>query len=466
MPKKNSKISRICPNCNEEYWVYPSEYNKRNFCSMKCKKEYNWEDRICEYCGDVFHVRKSSKVKFCSTKCSRTAIYERGLETRICRNCGKEFDVLKSSDNLCCCDECYIEWKSKHEKVHCTCDYCGKEMVMSKIRFDNNVRGHYCSQECSQKSQIRGKYVECKNCGKLIYKMESLLRENNFCSKECVSEYNHKNNSTTKECEMCGKVFEIKNSKVDTARFCSNECKNKWQSEFRVGENSPTWKGGLLDYNCDYCGTLIKIKPHRLNISVNHFCSYDCRDKFYSIPKNRTEKQKIADEYLAKNAIKHIKPYFSKPHKLISQYLESQDIPHENEKLAHYYKLDIYLTDKNLIIEINGDFWHCSPIRFKEIKYPQQLKTIYKDKSKDTYIKNKFEHNILYLWEADIIKNYELCQRLIDLYIENDGVLSDYNSFNYELVNNKAQLKKDIIVPYQCMKKEELKKYVTIDKTA
>lgn len=76
--RRNSKRNRIkynCEYCNEECYKTPSQMKKtkNHFCSHKCadafRSESLREDRKCEYCNDVFNVRKSLKQRFCSMKC-------------------------------------------------------------------------------------------------------------------------------------------------------------------------------------------------------------------------------------------------------------------------------------------------------------------------------------------------------------------------------------------------------------
>lgn len=63
---------------------------------------------------------------------------------------------------------------------------------------------------------------------------------------------------------------------------------------------------------------------------------------------------------------------------------------------------DFYIPSKNILLEIDGDFYHCNPnTKFKEPKYDIQKKNLYNDKRKNTYCSN---HNIklLRFWEKDI----------------------------------------------------------------
>ena len=67
---------------------------------------------------------------------------------------------------------------------------------------------------------------------------------------------------------------------------------------------------------------------------------------------------------------------------------------------------------------------------------------------KYSYIKNHFDIDILYLWESDINKNPDLCDKLIRFYINNNGIIPNYHSFNWELINNELCLKDKFTIPY------------------
>lgn len=131
------------------------------------------------------------------------------------------------------------------------------------------------------------------------------------------------------------------------------------------------------------------------------------------------------------------------------------------KKNIKYYAIDNYLTDYNLMIEVQGDYWHCNPTIFTDKMRKNQFDRISKDKSKHTYVKNKYNIEILYLWEDDLYKNEELCKKLIQLYIRNKGILLNYNSFNYHLnEDNTMSINSEIIIPYQNRKVNTYKQFV------
>ncbi len=76
------------------------------------------------------------------------------------------------------------------------CRICGKEFY-SKPFHINKGWGKYCSIKCRTKSQFNGKWVECENCGKKVYRTPRDYRKSRnkrfFCSKKCHCSWENKN---------------------------------------------------------------------------------------------------------------------------------------------------------------------------------------------------------------------------------------------------------------------------------
>ena len=141
--------------------------------------------------------------------------------------------------------------------------------------------------------------------------------------------------------------------------------------------------------------------------------------------------------------------YNTTPQRILNNLLDDMGIKYTNEKNFKYYSVDDYLNDYHLVIEVMGDFWHASPLKYtKDTLREIQINRIPKDKAKRTYIKNKHNINILYLWESDLHKSLEVCRELIEQYIKNNGILDNYNSFNYSIINNKLMMNDEIIYPF------------------
>lgn len=110
-----------------------------------------------------------------------------------CENCGMPFLSYPSNHRKYCSKECATtkSWESReHAKmVNLICKSCGKEFELKacETRVKEN-RVHYCSAKCRDDARRSGEIIQCANCGKSFYSTR-----NQFCSKQCVSEYKSKN---------------------------------------------------------------------------------------------------------------------------------------------------------------------------------------------------------------------------------------------------------------------------------
>lgn len=121
------------------------------------------------------------------------------------------------------------------------------------------------------------------------------------------------------------------------------------------------------------------------------------------------------------NRIKSGKIKFTKtkPHQIFKKILQSLKIKFVEEYNIEYWLFDFYLTEYNIFIEVDGDYWHSNPL-----KYPNGPKT---NAQKRNYArdcsKNKFAQQnklcLIRFWEFDIINNSDkiICklQKLLKL---------------------------------------------------
>lgn len=332
------------------------------------------------------------------------------------------------------------------------CDYCGKLHLIDSSTNNKLISGRqkncYCSKECKRLAQHTGHDIECDYCHKTFYRRayhinrQSDRNQNNFCSVECEINYKAKQAREIRICEVCEKEFEC--MKKSEQKFCSHECQNKWQTTI-TGELHHAFKQELT--TCTYCGKSFYVQQYKLNSGHKLFCSADCRRNWFSEIYSQSEEVK---EFHRKKILKNFKEgkhskLDTKPQITVNNILNKNNIEYEREYDLTYYSLDNFLVDSGLMIEVMGDYWHCHPIKFKDLKSDSQKETIRKDKAKHTYIKKFYDVEVLYLWETDIINNEELCEKLILEYIEKNGVLQNYHSFNYVLNDNILSLSDNII---------------------
>lgn len=265
----------------------------------------------------------------------------------------------------------------------------------------------------------------CPNCNNVFFGASN----KKYCCKKCRSEYRYKifkesgckkpESYVVKKCEICGDTFRTKSR---SSRFCSRKCQGVWQSLTLIGENANRYENQYSnedrEFVCACCGKKYFVMPSRFGNTK--YCSVKCQKK--SMIKTLT-----------------------KPHISIDNLLCKSLIQFENEKEFGNYFIDIYLPKYNLCIEIMGDYFHYNPYIYSSPKNDLQSKSRVKDKLKHDYIYNNYGINTLYLWENDINNNIELCNLLILKYVQNNGEIENYHSFNYTLTNKEICLKKEII---------------------
>jgi hypothetical protein len=90
MPRKSSNLTKECRNCEKEFKVKPSRYEREKCCSKECSRSY---------------LRKHGHSEETKKKISAT---KGGVkkEKRICIGCGTEFEVEKWREKVYCTREC------------------------------------------------------------------------------------------------------------------------------------------------------------------------------------------------------------------------------------------------------------------------------------------------------------------------------------------------------------------------
>lgn len=163
------------------------------------------------------------------------------------------------------------------------CDHCADEFERYTYRIGDG--NNFCSKECRvdfQQSQVD--YYPCSNCGDDVAvpdcqkgEIDGYEIKNHFCDKECESEYKQTNwvgedhpswDGGLEEviCNECGGEYKVKPSEVHITKYCSMKCKrDAWESE-------------PVENECPICGDTFFMKPHRANVT----CSDECRERYMS----------------------------------------------------------------------------------------------------------------------------------------------------------------------------------------
>jgi very-short-patch-repair endonuclease len=87
--------------------------------------------------------------------------------------------------------------------------------------------------------------------------------------------------------------------------------------------------------------------------------------------------------------------------------------------MYNQFIVDFYLPDNNIIIEVQGDYWHGNPNKYGNENglkplTQKQIDKIGKDKKRYEFLINH-NHIVYMIWESDIYKNTEECLKFLNI---------------------------------------------------
>jgi very-short-patch-repair endonuclease len=128
------------------------------------------------------------------------------------------------------------------------------------------------------------------------------------------------------------------------------------------------------------------------------------KKRYENNPQLRINQSKYKLEWMKKNSKVKTSKLENKFIILLNEIGLIQDVDYIHNHLVSDIKtfFDFYIPTKKLIIEVDGDFYHCNPnTQYSTPEYEIQKKNLSNDKRKNSWCKN---HNITLLryWEKDI----------------------------------------------------------------
>lgn len=200
----------------------------------------------------------------------------------------------------------------------------------------------------------------------------------------------------TNSCIDCGSLCDKRSQRCQT---CSNKLNGK------AKPSNPKF--------CEKCGAKLAKRKYKLC----HSCNMNARwsdeeyatktrdsikfsfDKRWADPETRAKMVKVLNttngtSKLEKKVVKIAK-----------------DFQFEHSVVVSRYVADLLNEDKKIIVEVNGDLWHCNPLFWKpEDIHPNKkitAKEIWdKDQKRKEYLES-LGYSVLVLWENDINKGKE-----------------------------------------------------------
>jgi very-short-patch-repair endonuclease len=116
-------------------------------------------------------------------------------------------------------------------------------------------------------------------------------------------------------------------------------------------------------------------------------------------------------EKMSQSAIERIiqsdHKHSSKLEDYFGELLENENINYIQYFYAKSIKAfyDFFIPNTNIIIEVDGDFWHCNPnSKYSTAEYPIQQKNLKRDQEKNQWAKDN-GYKLLRFWETDINTN-------------------------------------------------------------
>ncbi len=241
-----------------------------------------------------------------------------------------------------------------------------------------------------------------------------------------------KKNNVTKKRDRCKsiKIKEI-NGKFTTTRICPN-CKNEilittthptttCRNYFNTLKNKSVCKkclGGVMEgKNNPFFGKKHSDKTKN-QISKSRVGKGVGENNAMANPKHREKASKGFIERLNKTPI----IYYSRSKKEKELY---NLIKKKYKNVKHSFTVDkficdIFIPEKNLIIEYNGDYWHCNPNKYESNYYHKiknkTAKEIWEyDKNRIDILKQN-GYNLEVIWEYDYNKTPDLIDKLLRKY--------------------------------------------------
>lgn len=188
------------------------------------------------------------------------------------------------------------------------------------------------------------------------------------------------------KCFECEKLVYVPKWRLELKEgkkfYCSKNCSNKAHSKFLT-------KHIYKNLKCNYCSKEFQQVFHR-----KKYCSTLCSSRANLKTINSTEPKKSG----------------TKPEVLFKQLLEVNKVNFIFQKNVPWKKgwkkwYDFYLPEFNLLIEIDGTYWHGKEIKTKDLN-KQQWKTRLNDKFKNILAKSR-GYKLLRIW-SDEINNLNL----------------------------------------------------------
>ena len=102
----------------------------------------------------------------------------------------------------------------------------------------------------------------------------------------------------------------------------------------------------------------------------------------------------------------------------VANILKEMNIEFETEYPIENRIYDFKIKDKNILIEVNGSYWHCDPRLYKEDyinkKIGYSAKEVWEYDYLKTQLAQKYGHKIITVWELDINRSIDSVKKEVE----------------------------------------------------
>lgn len=287
----------------------------------------------------------------------------------ICKECNLEFKSLwgLSSHNVqkhkLKPEDLYVEYELNGQKPTCGCG-CGEKPTFLGIKkgFREYIRGHV--------SRIHNNWGHNPEANRKSHETQKKMYQNG-------------------ELTIWNKGLDISDERIKkgTEKMLSNTVRSEKISKTLKGKKRPK-------------EVLEKLNEGMLN--------------YWSKEENREKRRLDRSEYIQSHQ------YTNKTllELRFENILSSLNIVFISQYTVCGYNFDYYIPKHNVLIEVDGDFWHCNPkIYTNGPKYKSQIITIENDKKKNLICEKINNIQLLRFWEKDINDNPDLVKSKLSGYL-------------------------------------------------
>lgn len=200
-------------------------------------------------------------------------------------------------------------------------------------------------------------------------------------------------------CERTGEEVEkvvsnfIRNPVLKSRDVCIGEkhkgMKLSEQAKEIIGrKNSGQKITEYFNFTCPVCGETFRYRNTYKN-KKKKYCSKECQMVVWV----------AAPEF--KGEMNELEKYFC-------TILDDMGYVYKTQHIINYYHVDFFFEEKNIIIQIDGDYWHVNPKKYpKGPVGERQKQNAIIDKKFNNYINNHTNYKLMRIWESDIYNNLE-----------------------------------------------------------